>query len=138
MRSNPTVLLVRRDDDGRDLMASWLEASGFDVMMCPGPVGPGYACVGERTGRCPLAEAADVVALDAGLESGEVHDGTSPYDLMALYRSLGLPVLVMGGDDEVKILLDEHEEEGVVFLDDGAAGCGRSGGLVRSVERLVG
>ena len=136
MRSNPTVLLVRRDDEGRDLMASWLEDGGFDVMTCPGPVGPGYVCVGERTGRCPLAEGADVVALDARLESGEVPDGTSPYDLMALYRSLGLPVLVMGGDDEVRVLLDDDED--VVFLDDGAGAGGEGLGLVRSVERLVG
>jgi CheY-like chemotaxis protein len=137
MRSNPTVLLVRRDDEARDLMASWLEAEGFDVMTCPGPAGPGYVCVGERTGRCPLAEAADVVAIDARLESGEVPDGTSPYDLMALYRSLGLPVLVMGGDDQVRVLL--HDDEGVVFLGDRADECGQStGGLIRSVERLVG
>jgi hypothetical protein len=136
MRSNPTVLLVGRDDEGRDLMASWLEESGFDVMTCPGPVGPGYVCVGERTGRCPLAEGADVVALDARLESGDVPDGTSPYDLMALYRSLGLPVLVMGGDDEVRVLLGDDED--VVFLDDRAGAGGEGLGLVRSVERLVG
>jgi hypothetical protein len=131
MRSNPTVLLVRRDDEGRDLMGSWLEASGFDVMACPGPVAPGYVCVGERTGRCPLAEAADVVVLDGRLESGEVPDGTSPYDLLALYLSLGRPVLVLDGDDEVDVLV---EEEGVVLLDGGGGGAG----LVRSVEGLVG
>ena len=91
MRSNTTVLLVGARRRGRDLMGSWLEASGFDVMACPGPVGPGYVCVGERTGRCPLAEAADVVVLDGRLESGEVPDGTSPYDLLALYRSLDRP-----------------------------------------------
>jgi CheY-like chemotaxis protein len=131
MRSNKTVLLVGSVDEGRDLMCSWLEANGFDVMTCPGPVGPGYVCVGERTGRCPLAEAADVVVLDARLESGEVPDGTSPYDLLALYRSLDRPVLVLDGDDEVKGLV---EDEGVVFLDGGSGG----GGLVRSVEGVVG
>jgi hypothetical protein len=136
MRSNPTVLLVRRDDEGRDLMGSWLEANGFDVMMCPGPAGPGYVCVGERTGRCPLAEAADVVAIDAGIESGDVPDGTSPYDLMALYRSLGLPVLVMGADLEARVLL--HDEVDVAFLEDPAGAPEEGLGLVRSVERLVG
>jgi hypothetical protein len=46
MRSNTTVLLVQSDDGDRDLMRSWLEASGFDVITCPGPVGPGYVCGG--------------------------------------------------------------------------------------------
>ena len=58
------------------------------------------------------------------LESGEVPDGTSPYDLMALYRSLGRPVLVMGGDDEVRVLLGD--DEGVVFLDGAARRWGRA------------
>jgi hypothetical protein len=130
MRSNPMVLLIRGADEGRDLMGSWLEAEGYDVMVCPGPGAPVYTCVGERTGRCPLAEAADVVVLDGRLESGEVPDGTSPYDLLALYRSLDRPVLVLEGDIEVADLL---ADEGVRFLDDEGPG-----GLIRSVEGLVG
>ena len=130
MRSNPMVLLIRGADEGRDLMGSWLEAEGYDVMVCPGPGAPDYTCVGERTGRCPLAEAADVVVLDGRLESGEVPDGTSPYDLLALYRSLDRPVLVLEGEIEVADLL---ADEGVRFLDDEGPG-----GLIRSVEGLVG
>lgn len=130
MRGNAMVLLVRGEDEERDLMGSWLEAGGYDVMVCPGPGAPDYTCVGERTGRCPLAEAADVVVLDGRLESGEVPDGTSPYDLLALYRTLDRPVLVLDGALEIADLL---EDEGVHFLGDGGAG-----GLIRSVEGLVG
>jgi hypothetical protein len=130
MRSNVMVLLVRGRDEGSDLMGSWLEAAGYDVMVCPGPGEPEYTCVGERTGRCPLVEAADIVVLDGRMESGEVPDGTSPYDLLALYRSLDRPVLVLDGEIEFPDLL---EDEGVHFL--GEEGVG---GLIRSVEGLVG
>ena len=135
MRSNATVLLVQSDAVARDLMESWLEASGFDVVTCPGPVGPGYVCVGERTGRCPLAEAADVVVLDCRLESGDVPEGTSPYDLLALYRTLGRPVVVVGVDEAARDLLGD--EEGLLFLD-GPDGEDAGGpGLVGSITRLL-
>jgi hypothetical protein len=136
MRSNTTVLLVQSDDGDRDLMRSWLEASGLDVLMCPGPVGPGYVCVGERSGRCPLAEAADVVVVDGRLESGEVPDGTSPYDLVVLYRTLGRPVVVLGGDDDAQILLGA--DEGLLFLDGPDGDEAGAPGLVGSIKRLVG
>jgi len=130
MRGNAKVLLVLADDEGRDIMGSWLEADGFDVMVCPGPGAPDYTCVGERTWRCPLADAADAVVLDGRLESGEVPDGTSPYDLLALYRSLDRPVLVLDGVLEIADLL---EDEGVRFLGDEG-----EEGVVRTVEGLVG
>ncbi len=135
MRSNATVLLVQSDDPDRNLMESWLEASGFDVIACSGPVGPGYVCVGERTGRCPLAEMADVVVLGGRLESGEVPDGTSPYDLLMLYRTLGRPVLVVGADEALGSL---GSEEGVQFLDGSGAEDVGGPGLVGSIERLLG
>jgi hypothetical protein len=104
--------------------------------MCPGPVGPGYVCVGERSGRCPLAEAADVVVVDGRLESGEVPDGTSPYDLVVLYRTLGRPVVVLGGDDDAQILLGA--DEGLLFLDGPDGDEAGAPGLVGSIKRLVG
>ena|SRR5438132_1424511 len=136
MRSNATVLLVEDDDEGRDLMAAWLQASGFDVTTCPGPLGPGYVCVGRRTGRCPLAEAADVVELDGRLECADVPEGTSPYDLLVLYRTLGRPVVVVGGDEDARAPL--RDEEDLPFVD-GPGGEGGGGeGPVGSVRRLVG
>jgi hypothetical protein len=136
MRSNATVLLVQSDAPARSLMESWLEASGFDVITCPGPVGPGYVCVGERTGRCPLAETADVVVLDGRLESGEVPDGTSPYDLLVLYRTLGRPVVVVGADEAARELL--ADEEGLLFLDGPGADDASGPGLVDSIKGFVG
>jgi CheY-like chemotaxis protein len=132
MRSNPTVLLVESDDEARDVMGTWLEAGGFDVLACPGPPGPGFVCIGERTGRCPLVDAVDVVVLNGRLDGCEVADGTSPYDLLLLYRTLGRPVVLVDGDETARRLLEE--DDGMLFLDGGA----RSGhGLVDSVRGLM-
>jgi CheY-like chemotaxis protein len=135
MRSNATVLLVEGDDEGRDVMAAWLEASGFDVITCSGPQRPGYVCVGERTGRCPVAEAADVVVLDGRLECADVPDGTSPYDLLVLYRTLGRPVVLVGGDDDARVLLGDEED--LLFVDGPGGEAGGGEGLVGSVRRFV-
>jgi hypothetical protein len=37
-----TVLVVEADADERDRLGTVLERSGYDVVMCPGPVGPDY------------------------------------------------------------------------------------------------
>jgi CheY-like chemotaxis protein len=128
MRGNPTVLLVQRDPEERDLLATWFEASGFDVTTCPGPSAPTYVCIGDRTGHCPLIDEADVVVLDCGLESDEVMEGTSAYDLLSLYVSADKPVVVIDGSE----ISDLFGEEEVVFLDREP-----DGGVVGAVERLV-
>ena len=89
-----TVLLVDPDGDVRDRIAEWLEEEGHEVITCPGPGAPGYDCIGSRVGRCPLANAADVVVLDLWLASDTMLEGAPASGLLlSFYRSHGLPVV---------------------------------------------
>jgi CheY-like chemotaxis protein len=128
MRGNPMVLLVQSDAVERELLGTWFEMSGFDVTACPGPSAPTYVCIGDRTGRCPLIDEADVVVLDCRIDSDDVLEGTAAYDLLSLYVSSEKPVVVL---DEPEIA-DLFAEDEVVFVDRGL-----QGGVVGAVQRLV-
>jgi CheY-like chemotaxis protein len=93
------VLVVEADPAERELFSSWLEASGFTVLACPGPTEPDYTCVGDRTGACPLADAADVVVLDMSLDSEALMTGTAAEELLGLYLVSGRPVVTLGSRD---------------------------------------
>jgi hypothetical protein len=95
MTERGVVLVVASDAELRAGIGSQLEAQGFGVMACPGPTAPEYTCVGDRRGRCPLAEAADAVVLDGWLESDEALDGVPSEELLALYLASGVPVAVL-------------------------------------------
>lgn len=127
MRTNTRVLVVEKDPVERELLAALFEASGYDVTACPGPTAPTYVCIGDRTGRCPLMAEADAIVMDCRLDSDQVLEGTSAYDLLSLYVSSDKPVVVLGGS-EVSGLFSEDE---VVFLDREPGG-----GVVGAVERL--
>ena len=94
-RDAPVVLIVDRDPDTRDRAGAWLEDLGLDVLVCPGPTSPEFTCVGSRDGRCPLAEAADLVVLDLWLESDAAMLGTRASKLVRHYRAWDKPVVVM-------------------------------------------
>jgi DNA-binding response OmpR family regulator len=94
-RDRPLVLIVDRDPDTRDRVGAWLEEVGTDVMVCPGPTPPDFTCVGSRDGRCPLAQAADLIVLDLWLASDAAMLGARSVSLAPYYRSLGKPVVVM-------------------------------------------
>jgi CheY-like chemotaxis protein len=96
-----TVLVVESDRDDRELIGSWLEDAGFEVMACPGPRAPGYVCVGGREGSCPLIAPADVVVIDLRLASEDVMEGTAAAELLALYTSSGRPVVAFGPDPRI-------------------------------------
>lgn len=91
-----TVLVVEADTSERERFGSWLEGSGFDVLMCPGPTEPDYTCVGARDGACPLVEEADAVVLDMSTESEGVMMGTASEEILALYLLTGARVVVLG------------------------------------------
>ena len=93
------VLVVEADPAERELFSSWLEASGFTVLACPGPTEPDYTCVGDRTGACPLADAADVVVLDMSLDSEALMTGTAAEELLGLYLVSGRHVVTLGSRD---------------------------------------
>jgi DNA-binding response OmpR family regulator len=94
-RDGPVVLIVDRDPDTRDRVGAWLEDAGLDVLGCPGPTGPEFTCVGSRDGRCPLAQAADLVVLNPWLESDAAMLGTRASKLLRHYRAWGKPVVMM-------------------------------------------
>ncbi len=128
MRTDPRVLVVESDPEEAEVLGSRLEASGFDVIACPGPIGPDFVCVGDRTGSCPLIDSADIVVLDCRLESDQVLEGTSAYDLLALYVCSGRPVVAIGGDEAAPLFA----EDDVTFLERGS-----TGDLLEIVERAV-
>jgi len=115
-----TVLVVEADAAERERFGAWLEASGFDVLVCPGPTEPDYTCVGSRDGVCPLVDEADVVVLDMSTESEAVIMGTAAEELLGLYLLSGSRVVVLGSHpgEEVEgqlIRLHRHpEREGLL------------------------
>ena len=105
---SPVVLIVDRDPRSRDRVGAWLEDDGFDVIRCPGPTAPEFACTGSREGRCPLAENADVVVLDLWLESDAAMRGTRATTLLRYYDTWGKRVVVM--TDRHDDVMDRVEE----------------------------
>jgi CheY-like chemotaxis protein len=92
------VLVVSDDAAVRDTVGEWLDSVGLEVMSCPGPTGPDYACVAGRDGGCALTHASDVVVLDAGVAGDAVMEGTSTSELLGYYRWEGRPVIVLARD----------------------------------------
>jgi len=111
------VLVVEADPAERERFGSWLEGSGYDVLVCPGPTEPDYTCVGARDGVCPLVEEAGVVVLDMSTESEAVVMGTAAEELLALYLLTGSRVVVLGSHpgDEIEgqlVRLHRHPDRG--------------------------
>ncbi len=132
-----TVLVVEADAAERERYGSWLEGSGFDVLMCPGPTEPDYTCVGARDGACPLVDEASVVVLDMSTESEAVMMGTASEEILALYLLTGSRVVVLGSHpgqelEDQLVRLHRHPEraelaEAVVTLVEDPCGEGPSG-----------
>jgi hypothetical protein len=96
----PRALLVTDRHSRETSVGAALARAGFEVYLCPGPQPPNHVCVGGRGGPCPLADAADVVVLDAHLASDEQATGTTSWDLLGFYRHREMPVVVLAeGDD---------------------------------------
>lgn len=103
------VLVVEPDLERRDEIAGWLEANGYDVLMCGGPKGPDYVCLGGRDERCPLAQAVDTVVLDIRLESDTVMFGTPGWMLLLYYFEQGKKIIALSGEgDPVHPLADDQ------------------------------
>jgi hypothetical protein len=92
-----TALLVTQDGGRASAIAQEFEARLYDVMWCPGPRAPTFACVSARGGRCPLTAYADVVIVDGWLAAEENRSGTPYWRLVLYYHSLGIPVVVLVG-----------------------------------------
>jgi DNA-binding response OmpR family regulator len=106
--SSGSVLLVEADAQLRDRIGEWLEHSGFEVFLCPGPSAPSYTCLASRARPCALVKATDIVVLDLWLASDSVMLGTTATELLAHYLSNDRPVVVIDpGHDELLSFMDE-------------------------------
>ena len=104
-----TVLVVARTPEARRSLGSWLEAEGEDVLACPGPGAPDYTCIGSRSERCVLAEAADIVVIDLELAGDVAMAGTPGWQLLLYYVSLGKKVVaIVGSEDPVRPTADDQ------------------------------
>lgn len=104
-----TVLVVEADAEARERVASSLDRAGYELLECPGPLGPEYTCVGARGGRCPLAAGADLIVLNLHLAGDAVMEGTPGWQLLLYYLSLDKRVLALAGDqDPVELLAGEE------------------------------
>ncbi len=90
------VLVVEADASLREQYGTWLEDSGFEVLVCPGPTEPDYTCVGGRGAACPLMAEVDLVVLDMSLDSEAVLTGTAAEEILALYLMTGKRIIVLG------------------------------------------
>jgi hypothetical protein len=107
------VLLVESDAPERERLGEALEAAGYEVIACPGPIAPDYTCIGGREGYCPLLERADVVVLDPWLAGDEVGLGTTSDELLGLYARGGRTVVTIGAGGS----LDAVTHGRVIHLD---------------------
>src|SRR5438445_2108550 len=104
-----TFLVVANDDETRDRWSHWLDGAAKDVMVCPGPRGPTYACLGGQGKPCPLANGAEVVVIDLNLASDEAMEGTPSWQLLLYYLEQGCDVVaVTDGEVLLRWLQDDH------------------------------
>jgi hypothetical protein len=94
-----TVLVVEPDIVECERLADALEEAGYEALLCGGPTGPDYTCIGGREGWCPLMDKADVVVLSLMLESDLAMAGTPSGMLLRLYLACGKPVVTLGPSD---------------------------------------
>lgn len=109
-----TVLVVEPQADVRDQIGGLVEAAGFDVLTCPGPTGPDYACMGVRGPGCPLAAYASLVVLDLSLDSELALEGATAVELITYYLGEGKRIVALSrnGAEEVH----PFNEEGISVL----------------------
>jgi hypothetical protein len=101
----PVALIVAFDHATRASVGGWMEAAGFEVELCTGPTRPGYRCVADTAGDCPLTHDADLVILDAWLASDADDEGAVAPGLVRFYRSRGLPLIVLDHGREAPALI---------------------------------
>lgn len=104
-----SVLVVEPDRVRRDEIAGWLETEGLDVLMCGGPEGPEYNCLGGRGEDCPLAEVSDTVVLDMQLESDMVMCGAPGWMLLLYYFDRGKQIVALSGPEDSVHALDDEQ-----------------------------
>lgn len=92
--TNAVVLVVAYVPEERDRLGAWLEEASYEVLVCPGPLGPG-GCLEIRGQPCPLRKAADVVVLDLELKGDLTADTAPGWVLFDTYVELGSNVVAL-------------------------------------------
>jgi hypothetical protein len=96
--------LIVSDDAGlRQGLAARFEASGMEVMECPGPHRPDFSCVGLEGRSCALLNGADLVVVDLHPEPGGVIDTTRRAELLGHYTQEGRQVVALVDADSTNI-----------------------------------
>lgn len=98
-KTRPRVLIVEADRREANRLEGILRAE-FDVIHCPGPSAPEYTCPGGRGEHCTFACEADVIVLDEWVEGDTFLQGTTGWELLFYYRSLGKVVVVLAGEED--------------------------------------
>ncbi len=88
------VLIVSDDPGMHEQMGSELEASGMQVVGCPGP-SAGAPCIGLRGLGCPLRNAADVAVIDVHPDGSGYIDKSGRARLIGFYHSAHKPVVIL-------------------------------------------
>lgn len=129
------VLLVTDDPPLGNAIAAALENEGYEARRCRGPGRQGYVCPAGQGQRCELALSADVIVLDAEVESGRM---PSTRSLLAYYREQGVPVvpLASAGSSRASAVLSRSAEVLDVVAAVQAVTRGRPPVGVRSSARL--
>jgi hypothetical protein len=103
------ILLVERDPKARELIGSWLQDAGYEVLLCPGPTAPDYSCIGGRGRRCALVDPATVIIVDLSLARAAILQGSAGMDLLGYYLSTGKRVIALGPREQpLGRVLEEH------------------------------
>jgi CheY-like chemotaxis protein len=103
------ILVVEQEREIRDGLGRWLQRRGHEVLECPGPQAPTYACIGSDRSECPLARAASVILLDMWLAGEAALTGASSLDLLEFYLGSGVPVIAfIHGADPTRLFLDDR------------------------------
>jgi len=128
----PRALIVSADRSKRDEIGERLEAAGYSVMECPGPLAPRFVCMGVRCEACPLVDAVDVVVVDGWLASDEQRQGVPSWHLARLYWAAGLPVVFLVGPDGLQAGITNDRLIAVPRSSDPDTIAGRADALRRS------
>ncbi len=123
-------MVVERDRLVRNVVGSWLEGAGFEVMECSGPSPPTYRCLASDRSSCPLVDGADLIVIDTVLDADDVEEGTPGSELLTYYLSWGKPIIALSHaweaantlpDDQVRIVMWPPEKHALLTAVESAA-----------------
>lgn len=112
-------VVVSRDRAVRELVIEALHAEGIGTLVCPGPCGPGWTCLGDQEGGCPFVGTASVVVVDTPTQGDLYDEGTPSWVLVDRYLAAGMHTVVLqAGSDELAVDTDDVQVVRKPLLED--------------------